>query len=573
MTADTISPESLKGMVRFLAGDSLAGRKTGERGNSDAAAFIADQFKLSGLRPLPGDHDYYRWFDYASHVELGAGNALSVTSPSGTRALEAGRGFNPAGFSASGTVSGEILFVGYGITASSLGYDDYAGVDAHGKIVLVMRRSPDGANPHGEFGRHADLAAKVANAREHGAAGILFIDQPGDTGRLEPIRLDRNFSHADIPAAFTLLAPFDGLRDAAGRDLAAIQSRIDSTRKPASFLPAGWRATLTTDVNLHRARVPNVVGVLPGNDPKLRDELIVIGAHFDHLGWGGENSLYAGKDSAIHHGADDNASGTAAMVAIARKLAHDGKNRRSILFIGFNGEEEGLLGSASLVRDSTFPTSRIVTMINMDMIGRMDSNRLVVEGIGTSPVWDSLVPAVNAGRLTLKLGKQGFGPSDHATFYGRDIPVLFFFTGTHKDYHRPSDVWEKINYEGMARVAGLVIDMVRAIDARPERPRFTKVVETAQERSSTGFRVYVGTIPDYTYEEKGLRLSGVAAGGPAEKGGLREGDVIVRFATKDVNNIYDYTYILGELKPGQQVEVEFIRGGERKSTSVTVGSR
>jgi Zn-dependent M28 family amino/carboxypeptidase len=330
---------------------------------------------------------------------------------------------------------------------------------------------------------------------------------------------------------------------------------------------------MSADVSVRRGQVPNVLGLIPGNDPALRDEWIVVGAHFDHLGTGGEGSLYGGKDPAIHHGADDNASGTAGVVTLARRFAAEGGNRRSLLFVGFNGEEEGLLGSASLIEEGVIPTGNVAAMINMDMIGRLDSNRLIVEGMGTSPVWDSLVPAVNRDRFSLKLGRNGFGPSDHASFYAKDVPVLFFFTGMHRDYHRPSDTWEKLNYDGEARIVGLVGDLIHAIDARPARPPFTKVPDSVSGKANMGFRVYVGTIPDYAYEGKGLRLSGVAEGGPAQKGGLKEGDIITRVASKEVNNIYDYTYVLGELKPKQSVEIEFLRGGSPMKTTVIVGSR
>lgn len=574
--ADTISPSRIREIVRYLASDELAGRRTGTAENRQAAKFIAEAFAKAGLRPIPGSTSYEQTFDYAVGVEIGGGNLFSmvVGRPELTLVAETvGREFNPAGFSESGKVKGDLLFAGYGITAPKLGYDDYAGVDAHGKIVLLMRYSPDGGNPHGDFGHYAEMSAKVANAREHGAAGIIIINQPQDSAELPRVQLERNFGNVGLPTIFALSTIFDRLRDPAGRTLAQVQGRIDSTRRPASFAPAGWSANVGTDVKTRREQVPNVLGFLPGSDPKLRDEWIVVGGHFDHLGWGGEGSLYAGKDSAIHHGADDNASGTAGVIALAERFGARGGNRHPILFVAFNGEEEGLLGSASLLKDGVIPAENVAAMINMDMIGRLDSNHLIVEGIGTSPLWDSLVPAVNHDRLTLKLGKSGYGPSDHASFYAKNIPVLFLFTGTHRDYHRPSDTWEKVNYDGEARVVGLVNDLVQAIDARPERPPFTKVTESSAERANMGFKVYVGTIPDYAYEGKGLRLSGVSEGGPAQKAGLTEGDIIMKLASKEINNIYDYTYVLGELKPKQTVEVEFLRGGKTMKVNVLLGSR
>lgn len=567
---DSLLAERVKHHVKFLAGDDLAGRRTSEPGNQKAAEYIAARFKEAGLAPLPGGDGYFHRFEYLAGIKMGGKNWLVLRHGDDETRLAPGDRYNPLGFSMSARTLAGLAFVGYGITAKEEGYDDYAGIEATGRIVVVMRSSPDGVNPHGSFSRFASFSSKLRNAYEHGAAAVIFINPPSDSTKLVPLTLDRNFTNAELPCVAAFSSIFDGVRDRAGRSIAQIQKAIDMERKPASFIPDGYSAEVAVELELRRAQVPNVVGVLAGTDPKLRDDVIVIGGHFDHLGMGGEGSLHGRHEPAIHHGADDNASGTAGVIELAAHFARAHDNKRTLVFMCYNGEEEGLLGSAAFTARPPLALERVTTMVNMDMIGRLDSS-LIVQGTGTSPWWSEMLPKLNAGRFTLKMVEDGLGPSDHSSFYGKNIPVLFFFTGLHSDYHRPTDTWEKVNYMGEARVLAFVADVVRAIDAKKGRPPFTKT------RSSTprsgGFKVYVGTIPDYGYEGKGLRLSGVADGGPAQKAGLQEGDVIVGIDKLTINNIYDYTDALGELQPKQAVNVVFMRGTERKTVSVVLGSR
>lgn len=567
---DSILVDRLREHVRFLAGDELAGRRPPEPGNARAAEYIAAAFREAGLEPLAGGDGYYHTFEYAAGLDLGGNNSLFITTPGNPISLLPGDRYNPLGFSSNGNASGALVFVGYGITAKDENYDDYAGIDAAGKIVVMMRYSPDGDNPHGALARYASFAQKVRTAREHGAAAVIVINQPSESSKPIPVTLDRNFTNVGLPVVFAAHTVFNTANDPSGRTLAALQKHIDSARTPASFVMAKHSAVLSVELHQRRVRVPNVVGVVPGSDPRLRDEIIVIGGHFDHLGMGGEGSLHGSHEPAIHHGADDNASGTAGVMELARMFAAARTNRRTLVFMGFNGEEMGLLGSAAFMANPPIAAERIVTMINLDMIGRLDSN-LIVQGTGTSPWWNAMLNDYNAGRFPLKMVEDGFGPSDHSSFYAKNIPVLFFFTGLHSDYHRPSDTWEKVNYPGLGRVVNFVAGMARAIDARDERPPFTKTQSAA--RTSGGFKVYVGTIPDYGYDGKGLRLSGVAEGGPAQKAGLKEGDVIVRMGSREINNIYDYTDALGAFKPKERVDVVFLRGTERQTASVELGSR
>jgi aminopeptidase YwaD len=329
----------------------------------------------------------------------------------------------------------------------------------------------------------------------------------------------------------------------------------------------------------------NVIGILPGTDPVLKNEAIVIGAHYDHLGHGGSGSL-AANSTDIHHGADDNASGTSAVIELARIFANAKSNKRTIIFMAFSGEEDGLFGSKFYVNNPIWPLDKTVAMLNLDMVGRLNENKLNVGGIGTANELKQLVENRNGSTVTLpknevvKLGKKisfqhdvtfpnfqlslnedGFGPSDHSSFYGKQIPVLFFFTGTHLDYHKPSDTFEKINYVGLTNIANYVGAIVKSVDENPTRPTY-KTATTSQQNTRMGFSVSLGTIPSYADSTDGMELDGVRDDSPASKAGLKKGDKIIKLAGKDIKNVYDYTASLGEMKAGQEYEVIVKRGSE-----------
>jgi len=333
----------------------------------------------------------------------------------------------------------------------------------------------------------------------------------------------------------------------------------------------------------------------------------VIGAHYDHLGRGGEGSL-APREGEIHHGADDNASGVAGLIELVRMLSTQNPGaRRTIIFIAFSGEEEGLIGSSYYVNYPIIPLSNTVAMINMDMIGRMKERNLIIGGVGTAQEWRSLIDSdnvvkgvevsvngtaasasltlnlptvtggngvtVDAGRqFTLTLNQDGYGPSDHSSFYAKQVPVLFFWTGTHEDYHKPSDTADKINYEGEARIVSFVANVIRDIDKSDKRPTYSVAKSESQGRS-TGFRVFLGTIPNYADSNDGLKLDGVRDDSPAAKAGLKAGDKIVKMAGHEVKNVYDYTYALGEMKAGQEYDVEIVRGSEHLTLKITPAAR
>lgn len=570
-----VTPDELKEHVRYLASPGLEGRRVGTPGNEKAGRYVADRFREFGLLPAGDNGTFRQKFPFVSGAKPGPTNALSFDVEGRRLSLELERTFRTLAFSADTSVAAGLVFAGYGITDTSQGYDDYAGIDVRGKIVVVLRFTPKGDDPHSPFVTHSSLRAKTFRARDRGAAGLIFVSGPLDAEKPELLSFsfDQGFSSSGIAVATVSWATLDTLLASEGKSARTVQEGINSTQKPASFAMKAT-ARMTTSIRKIMGESFNVAGILPGNDPVLRDEYIVIGAHFDHLGMGGPGSL-APDTVAVHHGADDNASGTAALLEAAEHLAFTRDSlRRSILFLGFSGEENGLLGSAYYVGHPTVPLSSMRTMINMDMVGKLRDGKLVVEGIGTSPGFDSLLNALNRdSSFNLTLKPDGYGPSDHASFYGKDIPVLFFFTNMHNDYHKPSDTWEKLNYEGEAQVVRYVVGIVRELGRSEKAPSFTKVASSAPQGDRRPMRVTMGVVPDYADEGGGLKINGVRPGGPAEKAGILAGDLIVKFGEKTVSNIYDYTYILQEHAPGDVVAVEVKRGDKVLTVTVTLTGR
>jgi Zn-dependent M28 family amino/carboxypeptidase len=434
-----------------------------------------------------------------------------------------------------------------------------------------------------------------AIAARNGGAKALIIIAKGETFKEDPLarlRYDNSAGDSGLPvAAVSRQAARKLLNLSEPGGVAELEKTMTSANRASSSQPDPVTVSLSIDLLRQDVTAFNIVGILDGSDPVLRKEAIVIGAHYDHLGRGGEGSL-APKEGEIHHGADDNASGVAGILELARSFAFSRpKPRRTIIFIAFSGEEEGLLGSSYYVNNPVVPLASTVAMINLDMIGRSRDKKLVIGGIGTAKEWREWVEAANLSVTSnsasahsapaqfasngnsittsesskyfqLTLNEDGFGPSDHSSFYAKQVPVLFFWTGTHSDYHKPSDTAEKINYDDEANLLDMVSKIVRRLDANDLRPTYTVAKAPAQGRS-TGFRVYLGTIPNYADGNDGLLLDGVRDDSPAAKAGLKAGDKIVKLAGRDIRNVYDYTYALGEMKAGQEYEIEIVRGAER----------
>jgi aminopeptidase YwaD len=543
-----------------------------------AAEYISREFKAYGLEPI--NKSYVQPFTFVSGVRLGKSNSFSATLHRQKRSFALDADFRPLGFSSSGTYTGEIVFAGYGITAPERQYDDYAGIDVKDKAVLLLRYHPEGDNQHSEFGRYASLRHKASKAREMGARVMLLVTGPADSAIDELIKLsyDQSMGNTGIIAVNISRETADSLLSRAGLTLKELQANINASKMPKSFPIKDVTIEVKTDVQEIQETTENVVGLLEGSDPTLKKETIIIGAHYDHLGLGGEGSGSLRPDTvAIHNGADDNGSGTAGLLELAQYfVANRSELKRTILFIAFSGEELGLLGSAYYVKNPLLPLENTVAMLNMDMIGRLNDRKLIVYGVGTSPRFEELANRHNKDSMfVLKLVKDGFGPSDHSSFYAKNIPVFHFFTDLHGDYHRPSDDYDKINYEGMQSVLSYIASIVLELANMPERPQYVRV-ETprpAGDVAGRSSRSYTGTIPDFGEQGEGMRISGVREGSPAAKAGLQGGDIIIKFGKVEIKNLYDYTYALGEYNPGDQVEVIFKRGNETKTVKLTIGKR
>ncbi len=577
------SVAKLQQHVSYLASDALDGRRTGTAGATDAARYIAGEFARLGLRPAASGPAtrrgsqvmarYLQSFPYVSGVELGNGNTLKLTRVSGSEGVQIAPSVRddwmPLGFSANGKVEGALVFVGFGITASEQNYDDYSGLNVKDKVAIALQGTPDGDNPHGRFTRYDGIRWKAIAARNAGAKALLVVARENDfkNERLARLAYDHTGGDAGIPVVVIARGAVDAIF---GTPTVNDWQTIAKDKSHATKQPPTGQLTLVTDVVRKEAPAYNVIGVLEGSDRLLKNETIVIGAHYDHLGRGGSGSL-AQRSGEIHHGADDNASGTAGMLELARMLTSQRpRPKRTIVFAGFGGEEEGLLGSNYYVNHPVMPLANTVAMINMDMIGRMKDRKLVIGGVGTAKEWRDIISKGTADSnrsFTLTLNEDGLGPSDHSSFYLKQVPVLFFWTGTHVDYHKPTDTWEKINYADQARVLDLVAYIVREIDSADKRVTYMTAKTEATPRTG-GFRVYLGTIPSYAESNDGLLIDGVRDDSPAAKAGLKAGDRIVKIGTRDIKDVYDYTYALGEMKGGEEYVIEVVRGKDRLSLKI-----
>ena len=567
-----ITADEIKQHITYLASDELEGRMTGTDALYKAADYLKIEFESYGLEPL-FDGSYFQDFPFMEKLEIGKNNTIDiefrgVNSPRG-HSFKLNEEFVPLSFTDNISIECPLVFVGYGISAKDLEYDDYADVDVKDKIVIVFRNHPDMKSPHSKFEQYSSLRYKTTNARDKGARGIIFINTSDKTD--DPL-IELKYDNA---AKITGISAVQVKRSALSFiSLTDLQKEIDSTLKPKSFLiDQNYSAELVTEVNEVKGKSVNVGGIVKAANNKFPGEYLVIGAHFDHLGWGGQNSLYMGEPS-IHNGADDNASGTTGLLELAEKFATiKDKINRDIVFISFSGEELGLLGSSYVVNNFPLPIENDMTMINMDMIGRLnDKKDLIVYGTGTSSKWKSLLDDKNEYDFNLTFNDEGFGPSDHSSFYGKKIPVLFFFTGTHTDYHKPSDDTDKINSAGQEKVVKYVYDVAFSIVNADTKPDYISV-EKKDTGKMMGSRVYVGTVPDFAGEVDGYKLGGVTDGSPAAKAGLQAGDIIIQFGEKKISNIYDFTYAIGNYVPGDKVNVIIKRGEKEMTVEIELGSR
>ncbi len=595
--APEIKEADLRSEVAFLADPKLEGRATGTEGAKQAADYLVETLKASGVQPLPKQDSYFLPFEFnAGSRVIPDQNQLSASVAAGTPApaWKVDTDFRPLAFSDNATVEGDLVFAGYGLSVPEAQnqprYNSYEGLDVKDKVVVILRYVPEQveAPRRAHLNRYSGLRYKAMMARERGAKAVLVVTGPNspNAGELLPLSGDGSNAGSGIAAASITTAVAEKLLAATGKSLKELQTALDSENPhaPGGLAVPNTKVKLQAGVDHIRKSDRNVIGYIPAGagDPAAA-EWVVFGAHYDHLGKGtaGNSSLArSGEEKQVHPGADDNASGSALALEAAAALAAERakapeKFLRNIVVAFWSGEEMGLLGSNAFIEKPPFDLAKTVAYINADMVGRMRDNKLIVQAVGSSKHWPRLLEKRNvAAGLALTVQEDPYLPTDVTSFYPKRIPVLNFFTGSHDDYHRPTDTADKLDYAGLARITTFAKGIVADVAQMPERIEFSRVERKEQGGGSRdNLRAYIGSIPDYATELKGVKLSGVRAGSPAEKAGLKGGDVIVEFAGQKIANIYDYTYALDAVKIGQQVKMAVEREGKRVELTVTPEAR
>ncbi|MFC1475182.1 M28 family peptidase [Candidatus Zixiibacteriota bacterium] len=527
--------------IEILAHDSLEGREVGETGEWKAAQYIKHIFETGNLLPKGDQNTYFQEFDFIKRIDFGENNSLTVNGVK----LKLNEEFQPLKQSASMEYEfNEIIDVDYGLVIPEEDgkYNDYEDLDVSGKAVIIKRFAPSSEdNPHIDFDKYNSITDKIKNATDNKAAAVILYTPEDEDDTLRTIIFGDVYSK-NIPIIFLRRKAFEKLQ-------------IDLT-KPVINSIAGRTELIKT-----RNTTQNVIGFIPGQT----DTTIIIGAHYDHLGWGGPTSLYHGDEKMIHNGADDNGSGVAVLLELSRyysSLRDDLKY--SMLFIAFAGEEFGLLGSGNFAKNMTIDSSKVRMMINMDMIGRLNEqkNGLAILGTGTCNEFKNYFDSLVFDDFKLALKESGTGPSDHTPFYNRKIPVLNFFTGAHTDYHKPSDDVDKIDTSGILKVTNLIVDIIDHFDDYNGTLIFQKTKDSGEGKRRSRFSVSLGIIPDYIAEIQGLRVDGVSEDKPGSKAGLMEGDIIIKMGDNIIDDIYDYMNALGKYRKGDSLDINIIRSND-----------
>jgi aminopeptidase YwaD len=535
LLSDADAIDQMRFDVQYLASDLLEGRESGTKGEQLAVDYIKAKFGNVGLMPYGGNAGYTQAFTFAADPQRGANCTLQL----GRKKPKLDEQWIPLGFSGSMGVRGKVLKLGYGIVAPELNYSDYPDtLDLKERVVAFSVSSPDGIHPHSKYLAHHDLQSRAQRAADQGAAAVLFYnDDP--TAPAPEGRLSAKVKPIGIPVVFLKGDLHEGLV-------------VDNNP-----------CAINVDIVREERTAYNVVGMIDNGAPNV----VVIGAHLDHLGWGDEGSLHRGE-KAIHNGADDNASGIAVMLQLARDLAeYDHTRANDYLFIAFSGEEKGLYGSNYWTKNPTVPIAELNYMLNLDMVGRLDSAGAIgINGVGTSPAWDEVNRNL-VGNLKVKTTTSGIGPSDHTSFYLQGVPAIHFFTGTHADYHKPTDDEEKVNYDGMLRVARHIESLIATLNDDGKLP-FTKT-EEVNTQDTPRFKVTLGVVPDYLFDGKGMRIDGLTDGKPAANAGLKVGDVVVKLGAIDVADMMGYMKALAQFNKGDTAKVKVLRAGKEVETDVT----
>ncbi len=547
--------------LKFLAAPEMEGRGAGTAGLERASDYIAGHFRQMGLQPVGDRGSYKHAFPVSTGAKQGAANRLEK--------LRLNEDYRPISFSANGKVNSGVVFAGYGATAREFNYDDYAGLAVKDKIVIVLRYEPKSfrkaeAGKKPNFTHHAHVVNKAINARNHGASAVLLVNADGDKDELIEFGRVAGPDDARIPILQVKRLIVDEWLKPLGQTLSRLQDKIESEKAPASIaLPEKFKLSLQVDIERPETTVQNVLGYLPGKSK----EYIVIGAHYDHIGYGHYSSMAPDQSGKVHPGADDNASGTAGLLELARMFSERRSELdRGILFAAFAGEEVGLIGSAKWVEKPTLPLQNAVAMMNMDMIGRVNGAKLFVGGVGSGSTFDAILKDV-LRKYDFKV-EQSFknsSSSDHASFVDKNIPSLFFFSGLHSDYHKPTDTWNKIDTAASSKVVNIVADVVSGLlPADVPRPQFVKPPRRR------GADRYFGITPDYKPAAKGLRIDDITSGSAAASAGLQAGDLIVSIDAKPINDTFDLTYALIGKKAGDVVRVQLLRNGKSVTGEVKV---
>lgn len=585
------STECFREVAGTLADDKMEGRGLGSKGLRAAGKYLGGLYAELDLQPTQTGlffRGYEQRFRAVTGIKSGFGNRLSWQEPGSDTKHTAGidREFTPLSISSSSSFAGEIAFVGYGLVAEPHDYDDYAGLDVQGKVVLAMRYEPGESDPESPFdgkrpSRFSDLRYKALKARQAGASALIFVSPPGDDeDRLPRVNRRGSGANAGLPVLQIKRELAESWLSRAGYDFAELHAAIDADYQPHSQLLSGLRIAGRTDLKFRYTELANIVGSFPGAGD-LADEAIVVGAHFDHLGRGGANSL-APDSKDFHNGADDNASGVAAMICgvggMLQTLAGDERPRRSLVVVAFNGEETGLLGSAWYVRNPVHPNEKTVAMVNLDMVGRLREEKLNAMGADSSPDWKPiLAPLAEDRGLDLLAGGDGYGPSDQMSFYAQGIPVVHFFTGSHSEYHTPDDDIERLNITGGARISEYLSAVLSQLLHRREPLIYQASTSgSSMNGDSRNFGAYLGSIPDYsamTSPDGGVLLSAVRKDGPADRAGIIGGDRIIEMADTEIRNLYDMTFVLSDHRPGDVIEIVVLRGDEKLTLRATLGRR
>ncbi len=636
----------LRADIKFLASEELRGRSVTDNTIEVAASYLVDRMNGIGLKTDLVDGKPRQPFSVKLGSSVGAAknNRLSLSSDDadfGEVVVNLNEGLMPLALGSSqADLSGPIVFAGYGITAPKLDYDDYAGVDVDGAIVVILRKEPQASDPKSKFSgtqntRHAFFATKIQNAIKHGAKAVVLVNDPAsvkeavknvkqriDQEKARKVKLaeqlkklpddannNRKSINEKISNAEQMIKSLDeslvnveqgvlGITDAGirrdnqdsipivsvsrdvisnvlsettGKTLAELESAIDTTASPQSASLAGVTAALKSELKPSVANTSNVLGLLPGKGD-LADQTVVVGAHYDHVGMGGYGSLAPGT-VAIHNGADDNASGTSAMLAIAKRMKGrlaDAQSHRQVLFMGFSAEERGLLGSQHYVKNPVIPLESTVAMVNLDMVGRLRDNELTIYGTGSAPTFDDLVEKANESyKFDLFKVPSGYGPSDHQSFYTAGVPVLFFFTGLHDNYHRPTDDFDKIEFGGLTRITDIVSDVTYELATLKQRPEYAETENRVRVRRQ--ITAYMGV--SLANRENSVVISGLVQDAPAARAGLKTGDSLEKLGDKEVKNSQQVLDFMRSRSPGQKIPVTVKRNGESISVTIDLVAR